>query len=102
MRRGLGPSLREGAVRNVPRHEPYEGDYWDKAVTFWDNLGFRDYELNQEEFQEGFQLFADFLRDVDMGFTPEQSIHFWDFLNYFGMEIEDFDFDEFREWYDAV
>jgi hypothetical protein len=86
----------------VPHHDDYTGDYWDKAVTFWDNLGFRDYELNEEEFTEGFTLFADFLRDVDMGYMPEQSLNWYDFLDYFGLEPEDFDFDEFREWYDAV
>jgi hypothetical protein len=86
----------------VPGHEDYDGDYWDKAETFWNNMGFGSYELTPQEHEEAFTLFADFLRDVDMGYTPEQSLAFWDFLNYFGMEESDFDWDEFRDWYDAV
>lgn len=86
----------------MPRHEDYTGDYWDKAEHFWNNLGFGEYELTLDEHTEAFTLFADFLRDVDMGYKPEQSFAFYEFLDYFGMEVEDFDFDEFREWYDAV
>jgi hypothetical protein len=86
----------------MPPHEPYNGDYWDKAEAFWDNLGFGDYELTAEEYRQGYQYFIDFLQDVDMGFAPEASLHFWDFLAYFGMSEEDFDWDEFREWYDSV
>jgi len=82
--------------------QSYSGDYWDKAETFWNNLGFGDYELTPDEHQHGFQLFADFLRDVDLGYAPEASLNFWDFLDYFGMDETDFEWDEFREWYDAL
>ena len=82
-------------------HEDYHGDYWDRAEQFWDNLGFRDYELTREEYTQGYQRFVDFLHDVDMGYSPEQSLAFYDFLDYFGMEPEDFDWDEFRDWYSA-
>lgn len=83
-------------------HENYDGDYWDNAEHLWNNMGFGAYELTPEEHRQGFQYFADFLRDVDMGFRPEQSLAWYDFLNYFGMEPEDFDWDEWREWYDAL
>lgn len=82
-------------------HEDYDGNYWDNAEAFWNNMGFGEYELTADEHREGFQLFADFLRDVDMGYRPEALLSFYEFLDYFGMEPEDFDWDEFREWYDS-
>jgi hypothetical protein len=83
-------------------HEDYEGNYFDKADEFWHNLGFDEYELQGEELREGRQLFQNFLQDVTMGYRPEASYAFYEWLDYFGMDESQFDWDEFREWYDAL
>lgn len=85
-------------------HEEYEGNFYNDAEHLWDNLGFDDYEFTAPELEQAYTYFLDFLQDADLGYSPESSMAFWDFIDYMGLDYEDFKgefWDEFREWYSA-
>ena len=75
-------------------------DFYDHAETFWHQIPETEY-LIPSETEQIYPVFLDFLADVNRGYSPEASDNFWQFLNYFGWEYEDFDWDNFREWYDG-
>lgn len=78
---------------------PTAGGWYDHAEEYWHTFGATEY-YNPEENEQGFTIFTEFLRDVNSGYSPEQSFAFWEFLEFYGLGYEDFDWDDFREWYE--
>jgi hypothetical protein len=79
----------------------YEGNFYDRADEFWQNLGYNNYEFEPGEQQEVRVAFDRFLFDVSSGWRPEASFAFYEFLDLMGLDEDTFDWDEFREWYDS-
>lgn len=75
------------------------GDWFDHAEEFWHELPGTEY-LIPGETEDIYPTFISFLEDVNLGYAPEASQNFWDLLDFFGWEYEDFDWDDFRDWYD--
>jgi hypothetical protein len=75
-------------------------DWYDKAEDFWHDLSGTEY-LIPTETEQIYPVFLGFLEDVNLGYAPEASQNFWDLLDYFGWEHDQFDWDDFREWYDS-
>lgn len=80
----------------------YDRDWWDSASDYFNNTeAFNDPHLNSEERAENFAAFAQMLQQVEMGIRPQNTLG-WAQLEAYGYDFEqDFDWEEFREWYDS-
>jgi hypothetical protein len=76
-------------------------DWYEHAAEYWEGIPETQY-LTDDETREIYPRFLDFLSDTNMGIQPEESLAFMDLLDYFGWDMEGFDWDDFREWYDSV
>jgi hypothetical protein len=82
----------------------YDRNWYDSASDYFTDFipgGGVEY-LTPEEIQHDYPLFLDMLEAVDMGFRPTETLG-WEYLKLeYGWDDEDFDWEDFREWYDAT
>jgi hypothetical protein len=76
-------------------------DYYDAAEEYWHSIDETHY-LEPSETQAIYPVFLDFLADTINGIPPESSYAFEELMEYFGWDYDTFDWEEFREWYDAL
>jgi hypothetical protein len=76
-------------------------DWYEHANDYWEQIEETRY-LNADEIQEIYPTFLDFLADVMNGAEPVQSQAWEDLAEYFGWDADNFDWEEFREWYDTI
>lgn len=67
----------------------------------WERMPYGEM-LTREEFAEVYPLFFAAMEDVRYGVKPQDSQSFQEFLDYFGMTERNFDWDDFRNWYDGA
>lgn len=77
------------------------GEWYDRAEQFWHELPGTEY-LIPSETEEVYSIFLEFLKEVNEGYSPEQSMAFWELLDQMGWDYDTFDWEDFREWYDSV
>lgn len=83
----------------------YDRDWYNEASDYFSEfVGGPDVidHLTPEEIQHDFPYFLDMLEAVDMGFRPTDTLG-WELLKQeYGWEDEDFDWEDFRDWYDST
>jgi len=78
----------------------YDDRWHDRADAYFETFPVQGYNVAEEaKARDAFDLF---LRDMESGsgITPEGSIHWHEMLDYMGIDPRDFDWDDFRDWYD--
>jgi hypothetical protein len=80
----------------------YDPDYWAETEAYW-NKFIEPYDgLNREEVQHVAELFYGFLRDVDQGVQVESSPAWYELREYLGIHYSEWNWEDFRDWYDAA
>ena len=78
-----------------------DSDWYDSASHYWSQIPEASY-LTPDETREIYPVFLDFLADTMNGLDPHQSLAWNDLLDYFGWNEGTFDWEDFRDWYDAL
>jgi len=78
-------------------------DWYDEAETAWHGFkgGIFD-DLTPQEVEEDYPDFLDMLAGVEYGFRPTETLGWESLKQKYGLDDDDFDWDDFKEWYDSV
>lgn len=80
---------------------PGSDNWWDQASDYFNNSDFNDPYYSPADRAELFGYFSEMLREVEMGNRPTDTLGWYYMQEEFGFEDNDFDWDDFREWYDS-
>jgi len=80
---------------------PRDNDWYEHANDYWESIEETEY-LDRQEIEQIYPVFLDFLADVMNGSEPAQSQAWQDLTDFFGWDVDTFDWEEFRDWYDTL
>lgn len=79
----------------------YDREWYDKAEEYWHSVPEFEY-LSRSEIEEDYPRWLELLEAIDMGIQPTNTLAWEYFKEEYGWDDEDFNWEEFREWYDST